>query len=428
MNVPLAPSPKPTAARPRVAVIQDGARLHYAVPVALKRAGLLEVMFTQWFARRRSVQRLISLSLRRVRPALGRRMAERRCDELNDARVVRSTSLTLREMLARRRFDNAADFYIWQSEQVRRWVMRRGLGDANMLMGFVLNIAPGLCADARQRGLLTVGDQIIAPVPVMLDEAQRQHDRWPGWEPAQALDEHAPMLEQEAKTWPQLDHVTCASEYVKQGLVAHGVAAAKITVIPYPIDTKPNTHRIDGGDRAERRDGPVVVGFVGGVNLRKGAPWFFQVARRFDPRQVRFVMVGPVGLAPEIVEQHRGEVELAGAVPRSEVSRRLAGFDVYFFPTTCEGSATSLMEAMAAGLPVVTTPNSGTVARHGEEGFITHDDDVDGFEQAIRQLAADAELRREMGAAARRRVETFDLDWYSGQLGALYQRLITQRA
>jgi len=78
-------------------------------------------------------------------------------------------------------------------------------------------------------------------------------------------------------------------------------------------------------------------------------------------------MVGPVHLRADVVARYRDVVQVVGPVPRAEVAGWLNRFDMLLFPTTCEGSAGSLMEAMAGGLPVVTSPNSGTVARDGVE-------------------------------------------------------------
>jgi glycosyltransferase involved in cell wall biosynthesis len=85
------------------------------------------------------------------------------------------------------------------------------------------------------------------------------------------------------------------------------------------------------------------------------------------------------------------------------------------------------MEAMASGLPVVTSPNSGTVARDGVEGYVAAYDDVDTLARRIRELAEDEGLRRDLGQAARRRAEHFNLDWYSGEVARLLRELCRER-
>jgi glycosyltransferase involved in cell wall biosynthesis len=117
-------------------------------------------------------------------------------------------------------------------------------------------------------------------------------------------------------------------------------------------------------------------------------------------------------------------VEFTGPVPRSGVKNWLRKFDLFFFPSTCEGSAGAVMEAMASGLPVVTTYNSGSRVRDGIEGFIRPCDDIDGFEQAIRRLDDDRDLLLSMGHAARQRVEAYGLEAYQSDLRELFSGIL----
>jgi len=405
--------------RPRVAIVQDSARLHYALPLALQRAGILERMYTDLFSTQRSALSVASRVLAKLKPGLGRPIAGRRCDELEPARVSSNPWITLRYHRRRPSDPVPASFWIWSCEQISDWVRRIGLGEANALMGFINSIHPSLLSYARQRGLVTVGDQMIAPIGVELKEATLQKSRFEGWEPSYSLEELRNLEPFQHETWRQLDHFTCASEYVCRGLVSEGVDASRITVIPYPIELD----RSSPVERSRRRV-PMTVGFVGAVNLRKGAPYFFEVARRFRPGQIRFVMVGKVGLDKAVADAHRGHVELVGLVPRTEVKRFLSEFDVFLFPSTCEGSAGAVIEAMAAGMPVVASPNSGTFARDGIEGFIRPYDDVDGMTACLESLRDDAELRDRMGHAARARVEQFDVNAYAGRAFEMFSQLL----
>lgn len=397
--------------KPRVAMIQDGARLGYQVPLALQRTGILERVFIDWFVRRGSLEEKIAKLASKFRPALGRKMAERTCPELDHARVVTHPMMALRLRMKMPKFSTSEDSYIWAARQTAQWIIREGFGQANALYGFIRNAAPAAYREARARGLRTAGDQMIAPLEVEVAEMKRQLKQWPGWNDREAIDLHADYLKFERDTWELLDRITCASEYVRDGLVSVGVAPERIMVLPYPW-TDPGGQPVDRSKRA----GALTVGFVGAVGLRKGAPYFLEVARRFDPKSVRFVMVGNVFVNPAKLRPYVDRVQFVGPVARSEVRRYLEAFDVFFFPSTCEGSAVSVMEAMGSGLPVVTTVNSGSTARNGVEGFIRRYDDIAGFEEAIQRLADDREMRLAMGEAARNRVNAYNLESYQADL------------
>jgi glycosyltransferase involved in cell wall biosynthesis len=91
-------------------------------------------------------------------------------------------------------------------------------------------------------------------------------------------------------------------------------------------------------------------------------------------------------------------------------------FDVFLFPSTCEGAAGAVFEAMASGLPIITTRNSGTPVVNGREGFIHAPDDIDGFIESIKLLQSDKELRLQMGVAAHQYVQQLTMTNYGRDL------------
>jgi len=400
-------------------MIQDGARRRYMVPLALHRAGILEQVFIDSFVGVGSLEERIGLLAGRLWPDLGRRILNLRCSDLQAARVIRNPGLALRARVGARRFATPEESFLWTSGEVAKWIARVGFRHANLLYGFIRNAPPSTYRQARAEGLCTVGEQIIAPLEVEIAEMRRQVGRWPGWNDRETLVPPRAYREMEEQTWELADHITCMSEYVRSGLISVGVAPEKISVLPYPwIDATPRG--------AARGEGPLRVGFVGAVSLRKGAPYFLETARRFDPRQATFTMVGPIKVNREKLAPYRDHVRFVGPVPRSGIDDWLRRFDVFFFPSTCEGSAGAVMEAMASGLPVLTTFNSGSRVRHGSDGFILPYDDIDGFELAIRRFADDRETLRAMGQAARQRVLEYDLDAYQIDLKRLFQALVSE--
>jgi glycosyltransferase involved in cell wall biosynthesis len=405
----------------KVAVVQDGARLHYAVPLALQNAGALRLMFSEWFLKGGATQRQFRLLMNRFGPAKLRGLTERRCDEIPSQVVRVNPSLIIRQQLARRRFATDEAYFEWSSSAVGEWVRRIGLEDANVLFGFIRNIDPKLCLECRSRGILTVADQIIAPAAVERQEFENQSARWPDWElPGRRID-FSLVENVERKTWRQLDRITCASDYVRRGLIEQGINAEKIKVIPYPIDAA--RYRVP---YRRGRSGPLLVSFVGAVGLRKGAPYFLEVARRFAGKNVQFAMIGTAQLSDRAVQSLAGHVQLVGRVPRSQVADWLDRSDIFLFPSTCEGSAGAVMEAMASGIPVITSPNSGSLVRDGIDGFVRGYDDIQGMADCIDRLVGNEELRLEMGTRARELAEGITLENYGRQLIELIESALVK--
>ncbi len=415
------PQPPPPTPAPRVAVVQDGARLHYAVPVALQRRGALERMLVEWYQSPGVVSSVASRLADRVRPGSGRRLRERHHPELNPHLIRTNPALALKQARASRRFPTPEAYFAWASDLVGDWIAREGFGDANALFGFIRNVSPALLRAARDQGLATVADQMIAPMLEERRQAALQAERFPQWQSTAEPCDHELVQRVESESWAAADHITCASDYVRDSLISAGQPPEKISVLPYPIDAS----HYDFVDRSERA-GPLRVGFVGGVGLRKGAPYFAQVAERLTSKQIEFVLVGPLAVDPALLSG-RPNLKVIGPVPRSEVGPWLAKFDVLLFPSTCEGSPGAVMEALASGLPVVSTPNSGTVVRDGIEGFIRPYDDIDGLAQSIDRLASNPTLRADMSRAARNRAETFNLDAYSHQLLSVFSTALASK-
>lgn len=417
--------------QPRVAFVHAAARFHYALALAVQRAGMLDRMYTDWFVTPGSAQERIGKLVRLFRRNLGQRMLDRRNPHIDPEKVVRrSTVSTLAaQRLSAQRFDGAFESLTRVMKKSARSTLRKGFGDANVLMGFMRDNHPSLFQQARAMGMVTVGDQIIAPAAIEYEELTKQFQRFPDWQHAEWF-EHLPRIaEKERECWAALDHLTCGSEYVKQGLVREGVEPERVSVLPYPLDAQnfPFIDRTPGGAGGRSASDPVTVGFVGHVHLRKGAPYFVEVAKRLRGRGIRFVMVGPIFIESSAVERHKDVVDVVGAVPRSQVRDWLRRFDVLLFPSACEGCASAVMEAMSTGLPVVCSPNSGSVVRDGTDGFLTPYDEIDAMAAAIDRLASNPGLRHEMGRSASGRAAEFNIDWYGRRIGEVFAQLLSEK-
>jgi glycosyltransferase involved in cell wall biosynthesis len=397
----------------KVAMMQDGARRVYALPIALHKAGALQIMYTDWYDRPASVERVLTAILKPFAPSAAGKLKTRCHPQLSDAPICSWPLTTLRNRRDAKRYTSEAEFYLHVAQRDAALIKRHNYHGANMLLGCIRNLHPNLIADARSQGLITVGDQIIAPAAEEIAQAQRQTQRWPDWQPDVIEKNVRAFVDFEEQSWANLDHILSMSEYVKQTLVAQGVDESRITLLPYPMDMAPYTppHRA-----ARPKDRPVRVGFVGAMNLRKGAPEFLETAMRFDKRQAEFVMVGANHLNPDKLAPYRDHVQFTGKLPLTQVTQKLGEFDIFFFPTTCEGSAGSVLEAMAMGLPIVTTLNAGSQVRDGIEGRIVSCGDMDGYYEALTDLIEQPDKRLAMGNAARDRAMQFDLSWYQDAL------------
>jgi glycosyltransferase involved in cell wall biosynthesis len=168
-------------------------------------------------------------------------------------------------------------------------------------------------------------------------------------------------------------------------------------VIPLGIDVG----RFVNATPALREDRPV-VGTVGRLAPQKGHATLLEAARLLPRTQ--FVVVGE-GELRELLEAQAGDnVRFTGA--RDDVPELLASFDVYAQPSLFEGLCVAVLEAQAAGVPVVATPVGGMreTVPHEETGLVVPVGDARALASAIERLLDDQELTGRIVAEAGRRV------------------------
>ena len=144
--------------------------------------------------------------------------------------------------------------------------------------------------------------------------------------------------------------------------------------------------------------------FVGSVGLLKGSHYLAAASRILERRRVpcEVRVVGPCDPAVSSPSGVRGPTYV-GQVPRSRVADEFRQADVFVLPTLCDSFALVHPEAMACGVPVITTPNCGSVVRDGVDGFIVPIRDADAIADKVELLLADRALRQRMGERARAR-------------------------
>jgi len=244
------------------------------------------------------------------------------------------------------------------------------------------------------------------PYLVALDGTPLWYARNDLWYAQPRFDPTSPVsrLKQELtrRVYAGAHHLLPLSFSCKDSLVEdYRIPPERITVVPPGI----NLDRYLAPDRgAPRGDRPFNVLFVGADFARKGGDLLVALAARPEFRDVQFNLVTRSYQGPDApnIRVH------ASLTTNSEPMVRLfREADVYLLPTRADSHAIASLEAMAMGLPVVTTPVGGVVdvVVDGETGYLVRKDDLEALADRLRRLRADAGLRRALGQAGRRRVE-----------------------
>jgi glycosyltransferase involved in cell wall biosynthesis len=304
--------------------------------------------------------------------------------------------------------------FLWAGQKFGGLVARDGFGNAGAVYTFN-TAALEILKAAKERGLMTVVEQTIAPRALEEELMGEEHRLFPHWELARKQGASTiETIKRERAEWQLADLIVCGSEFVRQGVGHCGGPKAKCVVVPYGVEAK--SSEIDRPSHGQR----LRVLCVGEVGLRKGIPYAVETARQLG-KMAEFRWIGPIRLTSNARKNVERYVQLTGAIPRNLISKYFEWADVFFLPSVCEGSATATYEALMTGLPVVTTPNTGSIVTDGVNGFVVDTRDTQAMVDRLRRLFLDRRLLSAMQEAARNSTEMASLESYGRRLlRALY--------
>lgn len=209
----------------------------------------------------------------------------------------------------------------------------------------------------------------------------------------------------------QLDTIFVNSEQYRQSWIDRGIEPAKLRILPRGLDTNlfsPEKSERNFWNQFGSNGAGVRLLFVGRVSKEKDLDILVQAFRNLReeklPVQLSIVGHGPYSAA---LAEIMPEACYTGYLSGIDLARAYASSDIFVFPSTTDTFGNVILEAQAAGLPVVVSDIGGPreLVRAGVTGLITKGRDADDFTAAIRRLVLDESLRKEMSGAARRAVE-----------------------
>ncbi|HZC80055.1 MAG TPA: glycosyltransferase, partial [Ktedonobacterales bacterium] len=218
----------------------------------------------------------------------------------------------------------------------------------------------------------------------------------------------------------------------------YGLDARPIRVIPNGVDLAVPTRespaaRAAAGLSLKLSPDALVVGAVGRISVEKNPRLFSELAARIGkgPGRIQFVLVGDGPAMAELrafVDSLGLGERLVLAGGREDVASLLPAFDIFVSTSNTEGMPNAVMEAMAAGLPVVATRVGGTeeVVEEGRTGFLVEPGDLGALVDRTRRLIAEERLRADMGHLGRSRIESvFPMEKMVTATAALYDEALS---
>jgi glycosyltransferase involved in cell wall biosynthesis len=297
---------------------------------------------------------------------------------------------------------------------------RHAIGKVDVLVGWssaTLEAIP-LAHQAKMKVVIERGSSHITHQTEVLTEAHREFG-------LKFVATHPEIIAREEQEYVQADAIAVPTQFAAKTFAARGLGD-KLIVNPYGVDLtrfSPRPESVAGGK--------VRIVFVGGVGIRKGVPWLLRAFSCLAD-QAELHLIGPVekGFEKVLGAESLEGVIVKGAVASNDLPDELQAADIFCLPSLEEGFPLSLLQAMASGLPVITTLEAGAedIIQPAIEGLVVPAKDSVALTNALQQLISDVDARCQMGLAARNCVEQ-DYSWddYVDRAIAAYRGLIAER-
>ncbi len=232
------------------------------------------------------------------------------------------------------------------------------------------------------------------------------------------------IVERELQEYEECDLISVPSDFVHGTFVAKGVAKEKLRVVPYGVDLKVFRP-------VPKRDTTFRVIYVGALSLRKGIQYLLQAVERLSLPDFELWLIGaPYPEIKPLLHKSAGAVSYLGAIPRTELFSYYSQGSVFVIASIEEGLALVQAQAMACGLPIIATTNTGAsnLFTDGQEGFIIPIRDPEAIREKILYLYEHPDVRDSMAEAARQRVLRIGgWDEYGSHMLSVYEDALSCR-
>ena len=197
----------------------------------------------------------------------------------------------------------------------------------------------------------------------------------------------------------------CASSFTRSTLVENGVEASAIRVVPYGVDGD----SFSPGGVQPSAAGKLKLLFVGRINQRKGVKYLLQALQMLNSDQVEVTICGRVVDGLELFKPFADRVIIRPSVSAAELREAYRSADLFVFPSVAEGFGQVLLEALASGLPILSTTHTAApdLIVDGEAGFIVEPRRPDLLAERIDRAATHRDELLRMRNAARAAAERF---------------------
>lgn len=412
----------------KAVVVHRGARDHYQVARALDEVGTLERLVTDlYWPGGKSWARTVA----RMLPAAAQRSLAARCDPALDDRRVRMCGFSgaisqAAAMFPGLPFPLRRNLVRWTDHTLGRQAQRIACGRGAAILSYSYYAHAAFTgAPAHLPRILFQLHPHPLSVRRILQAELEAHPAYrvsllKEWELSLPEEDFQRLIEETRAA----QFCIVASSFTRETMVENGMAAASIAVAPYGVDLEWFTPDRVGPEPAR----PLRLLFVGTISQRKGIRYLMEALEQLNTSQIHLTVCGRVVDDLSELRASRAAIDIRPDVSAEELRRQYRAADVFVLPSLAEGFGHVLLEALACGVPVITTTRTAgpDLIRNGHEGFVIQPADTAALTETLQWCLDHRPELSAMRQKARQRAEMFTWAAFRSKVAALVEHYVAE--
>ncbi len=414
-----------------IIVAHPGKQHSYRLASALKKDGSLQYYVTTFYAKNSS--KLISFIKKFLNEDDSKRLKTRNDKDLDDSEVVTFCKFGGLLEIFVNRFDKKRNFYRWLHRRVSDYFGMKTAklaiySHSDAIIAYDTNALK--CFDyliKQKSDIVKILDVSIVPRPVMKKiydleitqsgcEKLKEKNRnfW---------DRH--LMNRFQKEIDFADYFLAPSEFVSKSLQECGADKKKIRIVPYGANVESNIIRrpIEAGALLQFL-------FVGNDFYRKGLPYLIKAMECFKDKAFLTITGSYDNKDPLVAKNmNKSYLRFTGLVTKERMQRIYEDADVFILPSFAEGMAQVGIEAMACGLPIICTTNSGLsdMITNGVNGFVIEAGNVENLKEKMQWFLDHKKEIVKMGEKARNVAKRYTWSRYEKKVAGAVHEIMSEK-
>jgi len=265
---------------------------------------------------------------------------------------------------------------------------------------------------AKKKGIKIVLDRASSHILWQKEILEREYKKWN----VNGFSISSLLVQKQLMEYKLADYIFVPSPFAFESFIKKGFSPDKLRLIPFGVDLD----KFKPQEKSDKYPEFTVV-FVGQISIRKGVQYLLEAWQRLNLNEAKLILVGKISTDfQKIWSRYQNNP----TIEHQEFCDPLSYYqksDLFVFPSLEEGSALVTYEAMACGLPLIVTHESGSIVEDQREGLIIKSGDVNDLAQKLEYFYQYRDSVLQMGKMAQEKIKNYTWDNYGERVAETYE-------